>query len=64
MDLDTLMARLYEIYEENNCDGGIPITVSTYAGGGRHVEPFTAERLEVKVTDTGEVSINIQAEDN
>lgn len=64
MDLDELMQKLYEIYEENNCDGSIPITVSTYSCGQTMTEPFTENRLQVVRSETGEVSINIEAEDN
>lgn len=64
MNLDDLMQKLYEIYEENNCDGSIPITVSTYACGQISTQPFEENRLEIIHSKTGEVSINFQAEDN
>lgn len=56
MNLEELMAKLYDIYEENDCDGSIPITVSS--------EPFEENRIEIKTSETGEVSVNIQVEDN
>ena len=64
MNIDDLMAKLYEIYEENECDGEIPVTISTYSCGQKSVQSFDFNRLQVVKSETGEVSINIEAEDN
>ena len=63
MTLDDLIEKLYQIYEENDCNGGIPVTISTYSCGSVSVNPL-GQRLQVVKSDTGEVSINIDAEDN
>ncbi len=64
MDIDELMELLYQIYEENGSDGSIPITLSTYSCGSVTKEPLSKNRVQVVKSETGEVSINIDAEDN
>lgn len=64
MTLDDLMVDLYEIYEQNGCDGSIKIMTSTYGCGATSQRPMLRTELTTQVSETGEVSIIIHAEDN
>ena len=64
MNIDRLMEKLYEIYEENDSDGSIEVTISTYSCGQTSIQALTEERIRVMKHDTGEVTVDIDAEDN
>ena len=63
MTLEKLIEHLSKLYEDNSCDENIRITLSTYGCGAVTVTPLPESRIQVKTSDTGEISINIDAED-
>jgi hypothetical protein len=64
MTIDDLMAVLYEKYEQHDCDGEIPVMISTYSCGQTSERPLLLQELEIVTNETGEPRLVIRAEDN